>query len=176
MSDLNISEAFNNVLKKTKLFEKIDTIGFNFKFFLIFTSIISLTTLNIQYSNINKINNINNELNEKFNIIVRKLEDNKNCIKNIETKIDNFNLILEEHKQILLDIRNLPLLNLNKLQTSSSTSSILSLDSPFKNEVDYQSHNNNNNNNNDDELLNECYDSIPLNNVKKINGIKGWLF
>lgn len=199
MTDLNISEkvteALNNVIKKTKLFEKLDTIQFHVSYFVIFSTIIGATSLSIQYFNTNKINKHNKELSEKYDLIINKLENNNNYIKDVELKINDIKLLLEEQQKILINIYNLPLLSINNLKTISSTSSIFSLESHVsstKNESQYfnneetndQKANNketdyniiDNNNNNDDELLNDCYDNLPLNNIKKTTGLKGWLF
>lgn len=133
MTDLNISEkvteALNNVIKKTKLFEKLDTIQFHVSYFVIFSTIIGATSLSIQYFNTNKINKHNKELSEKYDLIINKLENNNNYIKDVELKINDIKLLLEEQQKILINIYNLPLLSINNLKTISSTSSIFSLES-----------------------------------------------
>jgi len=84
------------------------------------------------------------------NIILQEVKNKTADIENImEKKIEELNEKLDK----LLHINNL-----NK-NTSFTTNYVELLE-------------NTNTNNSDDELLNECYDNIPCNNVKKVTGIK----
>jgi len=84
------------------------------------------------------------------NIILQEVKNKTADIENImENKIEELNEKLDK----LLHINNL-----NK-NTSFTTNYVELLE-------------NTNTNNSDDELLNECYDNIPCNNVKKVTGIK----
>ena len=127
-----------------------------------------------------------------------------NYIKNSKIKMLYNNIIVLHHKIDDLDIKftkllksqqytlNEILLNIERKNVISKSTSISSLfldsskntinnndlstlvakteknedekNEDEKNEKDYY------------EILNECYDNIPLNNLKKTTGLKGWLF
>lgn len=199
MSDSNLSEKISdsiaNIFKKTKVFEKIDKMQFYIgSFVLISTIYFSGSILNNYLISKKQIDNNNN--------ILYGIEDIKNnCVKtinhdiillndkiiNLESKLTN---LLEFQNMIFNDIHNLPLFNVVKRDMVSTSTSISSftIESPEKNNeskvLDDGWHLSEKEdtviknilNNNDDELSNDCYDSIPLSNVKKITGIKGWLF
>lgn len=146
MSEINITEAFVQVFKKTKVFEKLDKIQFYMGSFLLFTTVICMTSIAIQYSNTTAIyENTRIINNNKRDIIdkINNLEDEiMKMMESRETKEDNI------------------LINKHQHQEKEDT------DKPEDKDA----------NNGDDELINECYDSIPLNNNKKITGIKKWFY
>lgn len=173
MSDSNltnkISETITGVFKKTKIFEKMEKIQFLVGTFVVVTSIIGITSIYMNYLNSSKICQISENQENISNIIeikdiaqIKKLE---NIINQLDLKI---HILLENQNNMINDIKNLPVYNIQKIQgihVSTSTSSF----SPDKcltikkiNDVD------------DNELLDECYDSIPLNKIKT-TGLT-WLF
>ena len=194
-----ISETITNVFKKTKVFEKIEKMEFLVGTFVIISSIIGLTNVYFNYSNLNKVNKITKIFLDKEENICKTIDINHSVsIKFFENKIneleEKLSLILENQHKLLIEmneIKNLPILTIGKADTLSKSTSVSSLlfESP-DNDNDNDNDNNNNNNNNFyfqqnnleqdnnellDELMDECYDSIPLSNIKKNTGLT-WLF
>ena len=89
---------------------------------------------------------------------------------------------LENQIFTLNEIKNLPLLTIgriDKLSRNTSFSSILDspqqkIESIHSDEQWNNSSEQKNKKEEDIDLLNECYDVLPLNNVKKHIGIKSW--
>jgi len=195
MTDTNLTEkmslSLTKVIKKTNFFEKFEKMRFYTYSFIVFSSIIGISGLLIHYYNTNAmIENFNT-----FNKIKTEIDvKNDNYNKKIEDKITELeNKILASLEKQTAIIINLPLLNIEKkdiMSRSTSMSSFISDMTPKKNdsmvsdegwhlsEKDESTDNVNYVNDviNDDEIMNECYDSIPLNNFKKVTGLKGWLF
>lgn len=192
MSESNLTEkitdTLNNIFKKSKIFEKLDKIQFYIGTFIFFSSMIGITSITINYINMNKI--IQNEKTIKKNMsnIEEKIDNLKinEKINKLNLKIDDMEnkiiFLLDKQKESLDEIKNLPLLNILKkdsISRSTSISSILDDLSPKKKFDETEVFNSNiieNENNKDDELIDDCYDIIPLNNSKKVTGFKSWLF
>jgi hypothetical protein len=198
-----LSETLTNVLKKSGLSDKLDKIGLSLVFpvvGIILFGIYGFQILseentknrneNIILNSINKdyINQLNSKierLNEKISIL------EKNLIEKIDKQQTTLNIISE-----------LPLLNIGKekpISKSSSNASIF-IEETSNNSItnigdeiinDNQNSLQENNQDligstedlleqkiveivDDDELINECYDSLPLNGVKKFTGIKSF--
>ena len=172
-----ISESITNVFKKTEVFEKIEKVEFFINSFIIVSSIFGLTSIYINYCNLNKIKNLEEKIRETKDILKHSIEINlkQNLLshENTITKLlenQNLNiLLLQEEKQLEFSKKEL-------ISTSTSTSSLLPLkiiipheNDDLKNNIIKQEEIE------DNELINECYDSIPLNNLKKNTGLS-WLF
>lgn len=177
MSDKNLTDALNNIMKKTKFFEKLDKIQFYVGSFVLFSSIIGIAGIFIQYSNINNNKKIIDKIELKYN---ENLHHLNNKISDLEYKL----VYLMDNQQNYLDkIKHSPLIIIGKQENISTSSSISSLIDLSKKNINEQNEENKQKCKieqkdiiEDDELINECYDIIPLNNNKKITGIKRWLF
>ena len=190
MSDSNanltekISETLTNVFKKTKLFEKIDKIEIYISSFFIVSSIISLTSIYMNYYNIdrikwlaNKIEGSENKL--KYNIeinrqqnllyynkLIKNVKNNTELLNNTQDKIiqkiDEFEFLLQNSKKELIS-ESTSMSDFTSIKSVKLVKSVDSIDGWRENiiqEDDVKEME-------DNELLNECYDSIPLNNIKK---------
>ena len=181
-----VSEAITNAFKKTKVFEKTDKILICFWTFIISSSIVGLSNIYINYCNSKRLKNLE-----------EKIESSENVLKNIEINRKKnamcYNKIIEQLKynisvstdmqqilnEKLLEIKEL--LQNPKKELIMSTNTSVTTFSPIKsvNSMDDLKHNVIEQEEpvfyEDDELMNECYDSIPLNNVKKNTGLT-WLF
>lgn len=188
MSDSNltnkISETITGVFKKTKIFEKMEKMQFLVGTFVMITSIIGITSIYMNYSNSNKIYQISYLISENqetisnlnnVECIIKKLE---NKIVQLEFKID---ILLGNQKNIMNDIKNLPIYKIQKIHginVSTSTSAFSPIKTNCNMNIFYENKeilvNEKINDVDDNELLDECYDSIPLNNIKT-TGLS-WLF
>lgn len=185
-----ISESITSVFKKSEVFEKWEKTQIYVTSFLFISSIVSLTSIYLNYINAKDLYNIRlgmaeNETTLESIIRVNHIHSlNEHCkLKSeISTLGKQFSEIIENQKIIinhLEEIKNRYDVNsVIQTDTKSSNTSINSF-SPNKvpslviectldisednKEQDY------------DELLNECYDSIPLNNIKKNTNLS-WLF
>jgi len=188
MSDNNltekISETITNAFKKTKVFEKIGKIEIYIGSFIAVSTIISLTSFYMHYSNMSKIKRLEDKIEGSKNVLKHNIEINRQqnalCHHKVIKQIKEGTIILidTENKIIekIMDIK-LFLQNPKKELVSESTSmlslpqfkSICSIDG-WKDNVIHQE---DVKDMEDDELLNECYDTIPLNNLKK--NTNSWL-
>jgi len=152
MSEINIPEAFLHVLKKTKVFEKLDKIQFYLGSFVIFTTVVCMTSVAIQYSNTTAIYENKQIINNNKREIIAK-------INNLENKIMKI-IEIQDHKYKHEQDDT----STNKNQKKEDTNKPDDKDECEEND--------------DDELINECYDSIPLNNNKKVTGmaINKWFY
>jgi hypothetical protein len=186
MSESNLAEKITdtigvriaNLIDEIKMFEKIaivtTNIGVYVGAFALFTSVIGITNIALHYSNIKSNNKNNKLLNDKIPEII---EINRSiCVRLIEMRLDELQnklyIILENQKFCLNEIKKLQIKN-NSLSRSTSISGFpCILDNEFQklnyvlDEKECRG---------DDELLNECYDSLPLSNFKK-NTKLTWLF
>jgi hypothetical protein len=151
-----MSEKITNLINETKLFEKIADvtifIGFYIGAFTLFTSVIGVTNIALNYSNINSNNKITDLLNKnstKMINIFQLVKDNSFKLEQLENKI---NLFLEFQK-------NNALLKSTSISSLSEISEELSTNLLYKQESYYENSNNDNDEDNhednDYELLNE---------------------
>jgi hypothetical protein len=165
----NISETITNVFKKTELFKKIEKIEFYVGSFVIVSSIIGITSIYMNYCNFNKIENLKEQIKGNENVLKYNIEINRKqnqviynkLIEQLKSEIENTSRLIDKIKVLKPEM----------ISASTSVSSF----APLK---VITSHSNNHiiqEDIEDDELINECYDSIPLNNVKKTTGLS-WLF
>jgi hypothetical protein len=196
MSDLNpnltqkISETITNAFKKTKIFEKIGKIEKYVVSFIIVSSIFTLTGIYMNYSNTDKIKKLEEKIEGSENVLKHDIEINR-----IQNSICNHTIVkyLKDLKTISLDTQEQVIQNIMEIKmllqnskkevisrgtSMSSLSQVKSIDSidGWKDNMNDCEHINDLENINelenindleDNELLNECYDSIPLNNLKK---------
>ena len=192
-----LSETVTNVLKKSGISDKLDKFSLYLVVPVVGVIICGicgfqiLSEQNTKYRNENMVlNSINrdliNNLSKKFNNLNEKISD-------LEKKLTEK---LDRQETTLITISELPLLNIGKEKPISSCSSRISIlmeESPGKPGVyiaetnpindDEKNEEKNEVKNNDwidtyddDEVTNECYDSLPLNGVKKITGIKSFFW
>jgi len=196
MSDPNLtdkmSETITNVIKKTSLFEKIKNIEFYFGSFVIISSIVGITSLVMHYSNINQIKKNQEEIDILKKSIITNAKDILIGIEHLDEKLSKLDKVivisLENQLNCLNEIKNLPLLNIGKIDKLSRSTSISSIflestlpplqkSPPIILDDDWHiSEQEEKNKYDENELNNDCYDSIPLSNIKKITGKKSWLF
>lgn len=186
MSDLNltekITEAINNVLKKTKIFEKTDKLSFYIKTFVVVSSIIGITNIFINYTNNNNVNNLVKVMSNNKNDLIDIIENNNSQrINLLENKIagleDRLCVVLENQKLILSEIKKISVINVCKKECISASTSISSFmvdqlplyqNNTCKQEKEDRAEKDKEEGNEEEnELENECYDNIPLSNVKK---------
>lgn len=183
MSDSNltdkISETITNVFKKTEVFEKMEKIQFYFSSFFIISSIIGLTSIYINYCNLDKIKQLEEQIKGSENVLKYNIEINQKQNRIIYNKFIELLKNEAENTSKLID-------EINDLQNSrpevvSATTSMSSF-SPLKIILPEKKDDWNNDiieqeikEIQDNELLNECYDSIPMNNIKKQTALS-WLF
>jgi hypothetical protein len=147
ISTEKISDYINVLLKKQKIFQKIDTIKYYSWYFILFSSFIGITGIYIGYSNYKHIKKISNNTEKNLDEIKNSISDIRNALDEIKkpSKMDNYGVITN---------------------SSSPVSSTLS-DSDY---TPFKSINSNliknDESNEDTELLDECYDNIPLNDFK----------
>lgn len=165
-------EVFDSVIKKTNIFDKILELkklnnGFIFfstitSTFLLLNSLYINYILNIEYCNLkskieeidiihNKINDII-EINKSMMILVK---ENQNLIQSNLNKVHLYS--------INSTLSSGSLYYNNSFNSGESINQISNEEIEKTEEV--------NNKNDDDELLSECYDNIPCNNIKKVTGI-----
>jgi len=188
MSDNNlsekISETITNVFKKTKIFEKIGKIEIYVGSFIIISSIISFTNMYMNYFTVNRIKRLEDKIEASKNILKHNIEINRQLHSSYHHKLirhfKNQKLFLDHSEEKItekiLEIKSF-LENSKKEVISVSTSisslrpvkSIDSIDGWKDNIIQQEEVKEME----DNELLNECYDTIPLNNLKKNTG--SWL-
>jgi len=182
MSDSNltekISETITNAFKKTNVFEKIGKIEIYIGSFIIVSSIISLTSIYLNYSATNKIQRLEEKIEGSKNVLKHNIETNRYLNMSYHSKLikqfrNQSNVLSDTQEKItekILEIKSL--IPDSKKEVVSVSTSVSSL-SPIKSidsidgwkeniiqEDDIKAIE-------DDELLNECYDTMPLNNLKK---------
>jgi len=184
MSDSNltdkISETITNVFKKTEIFKKIGKIEIYVSSFVIISSIIGLTSIYINYCNLDKIKNLEEQIKGSENVLKYNIEINRKQNRIIYSKFIELLKNEAENTSKLID-------EINELHNSTpevvSAATSMSSFSPLKiilpdekddwnNHIIYQQ---DIKEIQDNELLNECYDSIPMNNIKKHTALS-WIF
>jgi hypothetical protein len=179
-----ISETITNAFKKTKVFEKIGRIEIYVGSFIVVSSIISLTSIYMHYSNMDKIKRLEEKIEASKNVLKHNIEMNRHindlCYRKIVKHIkEGIDVSMDTQQKMIEKIMDVKLLlkNSKRELVSESTSmtdfnSVKSIDSidGWKDNIIKQE---DVKEMEDDELLNECYDSIPLNNLKK--NTNSWL-
>jgi len=190
MSDSNLieklSETITNTLKKTEVFEKIGKIEFYIGSFVILSSIIGLTNIYMNYHTTNKIKQLEEKLEGSENVLKYNIEINRKqlaiCYNKIIEQLKNeTSASIDTQQKITEKLMEIKVLMQNSKKDVISASTSVTSFSPIKsvNSMDDWKHNIIEQEEfkkcEDDELINECYDSIPLNNLKKNTGLS-WLF
>jgi hypothetical protein len=188
-----ISETITNTFKKTEIFEKFSNYKFYINSFLIITSIIGTLSIYMNMMNRLDIININEDIKanaeENKNILKYHIEinDKRNLIEYCSLKSDiltlnkQFVLLLENQEKIINQLCEIKLINNseeNRLSINISKFDSCSINkfSPIKMPLILDQNNSDNIKEDEyDELLNECYDTMPLNNLKKNTGLS-WFF
>jgi|688.fasta_scaffold336184_3 hypothetical protein len=198
MSEINltdrISETITNAFKKTEIFGKFQLYVNSF---LIITSIIGVTNIYMNTLTNFDIHNIKEEIQGNENVLKYHIEINRkrNLIEHCNLKSEililnkQLSLLLENQEKIINQLEEMKLIkiseqnklsiNISKIDCISASTSMTTF-SPIKipSVLDESIVSNVTDDNKDkeyDELLNECYDAIPLNNLKKTTGLS-WLF
>ena len=189
-----ISDAISDVFKKTKVFEKIQNFEFYVGSFVFISSIIGISGIAINYYNnqvidekLSKLNRLLENNSRETNKTLAKYYDLSDKHHNEILKIaynngdkimeirNEYIMLFDRQQNIIREILNLPLLNKDCISRELSNLSQLIEDNPEKkseiivqetNEISVE----------EDELVDECYDSIPLSNAKKVTGIKSLIW
>jgi hypothetical protein len=186
MSDTKIGIMISN------MFQKVDRMEFYVGSSFAILSIVGITSIYIQYLQFSKIKKIEEQL---YNIELLKQKDKQynnilhsKLINQLKNEFSNFAKVhftnmIDVNQRLIEKASELVYISSNCKKDTLSSSTSMSTFSPIKvfeesnvieQEVFYES-NDFKYDNEDDELLNECYDSIPLNNLKKNTGLS-WLF
>lgn len=184
MSDSNltdkISETITNVFKKTKIFEKMEKIQFYIGSFVIISSIISATSIYINYCNLDKIKRLEEKIQGSEKVLKYNIEINRKQFQIVYNKlIDELKHEVEISSKLIDRIKEMQYFKPEMISASTSLRSF----SPLKIIIPPENDDWNNHiimqedikQMEDNELLNECYDSIPMNNIKK-NTALSWIF
>lgn len=183
MSELELSEKITHsigvkiatLIDETKMNEKIAdvtvNIGICISAFALFASVVGVTNIALHYSNINSNNKNNKLLNESISRLSENIEINHFIYdKRVSELEEKFNKLLEfqqESQQNCLNeikkIQSEKKITISKSTSISDLSFISDEEKKVKDEEKQEE---------DDELINECYDSLPLNNLKKTYNIK----
>jgi len=190
MSEISLTEKLSESIvatfKKTEVFEKLRNFEFYLTSFFTISSIVGLTCACFNYINYTK-HQYNTELIKENENMIKLIIDNnrkRNLIEHCKLKSEILILgnqlseIYENQKIIINKLDELKLLkNIDDVKSVTHTENMSF--SPIKvpslvieckldiNEDDYDE--------DYDELSHECYDSIPLNNIKKNTNLS-WLF
>jgi hypothetical protein len=170
-----ISETITNAFKRTKVFEKIGKIEIYIGSFIVVSSIVSLTNIYMHYCNMDRIKKLEEQIEGCKNVLKHNIEINRQenalrdhkIVKHIK---DATTLSVDGQQKITEKIIDLKLLLQNSKKYLVSESTSMYGFSPFKSidSIDgWKEYIVKQEDIEDDELLNECYDSIPLNNLKK---------
>lgn len=189
----NTSKIVSNTLNTTEVFEKLLTIEFYTGSFVLVSSFMGLMSMYMFFSNNNYMARIRNDIEESEDVVKYNIEINRNShtiqYDNIKTDLVILNkqlseLIENQQKMVIHFEEILIQMEENKIKRAEdymmynriSTSTSMSTFSPIKitntNFEDVRGHDHDHDY---DELINECYDAIPLNNLKKNTGLS-WIF
>jgi len=166
MSESNLSEIVLKAFKKTQLFEKLIKIEFYSGTFMILSSLMGLSCVYIHFFNGKSLHQIQRQIEISENAVIYNMDVQ---IAKIDSKLSK---ILENQQFIIHQLDEMKSMKKTEDLMICTTGTSMSSFSPIKiptniyddiRENDY------------DELMNECYDTIPLNNVKKNTGLS-WLF
>lgn len=190
MSDLNLTNKISDTI--TNIFKKIENTKFYIGSFTIVSSIIGLTGIYINYCNLYKIKTLEKQIKYSENVLKYNIEINRkqyqmiynNLIEQLKNELQLSRKFLEQilefqysKPEILLSSITTPFSPI-KFILPSEKNSLSNPISDTNNSNNNNNINNSNNNSNDDdydELENECYDSIPMSNLKKNTGLN-WFF
>lgn len=200
-----LPETIANFLKRSKVIEKIDKMKFYITSFVILSSFLGITNFFINYSNSqritllekqkeNIIETIENHNNECVNRVINRIDELEKTLLDNQKKI---HIILFERQDKLFEqqekiLNNIDLLSQKKkieiinVSTSTSFETLNTIDklNPVEKLTPVDKLNKSpdpilkskeNKDEEDNELINECYDYIPLNNIKKTTGLN-WIF
>ena len=165
-----INEVIDSVIKKNNIFDKIlefKKLNSGFIFFSTITStFLILNSLYINYKLNIKYCNLKNKI-EEIDIMHNKINDI------IEINKSIIILVKENQNLIQNNLNNLNNVNLYSINSTLSSGSLYYNNSFNSNETINETINQTSNEdiNDDDELISECYDNIPCNNIKKVTGI-----
>lgn len=164
----NLSEMVSKALKKTEVFEKILKIEFYVGSFVFISSIMGLSCIYMNFSS-NFTSSFKKQIEENDNKVKSDFFIlNTNLAQLVENQ-QNITVQLEELKVYICELKSMnksP--DYNRISTSTSMSSFSPIkitNTIFEDAGDHDY----------DELMNECYDTIPLNNLKKNTGLS-WIF
>jgi hypothetical protein len=178
MTEINLSEVFINAIKKGRVFEKTEKykkVFFRFIFFtsvvnacLLATNIYNLYTMRNVKKSIKKLQNIESKIEELHKNILHlyKLSDDK--LNNINKHLIDFCSCKNSTTNLICVIDNVDEINNSNNETNIETNVETNIETNIDN-VSCLDKNNDDNVNNKffDELMDECYDNIPCNNIKK---------
>jgi methyl-accepting chemotaxis protein len=112
-----ITEYINILFKKENIFQKIDKIKSYTLYFILFSSVIGISTIFMNYSNFKDNEKSLDEINTSLDEINTSLDE-------ITTSLDEINTSLDEIKNSLYEIKNT-----STIKSNSSISTISSIDS-----------------------------------------------
>ncbi len=179
----NLSEIVTKALKKTEIFEKILKIEFYVGSFVLISSVMGLTSIYMNFSNRNNIYTIKQDIDGSERVLKCNIETNRrlNSLRydNLKSEFlilnNKISELIEHQQNIINQLEEIKSINkseehiiCNRISTSTSMSSFTPIkitNTIFEDVRDHEY----------DELLNECYDTIPLNNLKKNTGLS-WIF
>ncbi len=187
MSDTKIGTMISN------MFQKVDRMKFYIGSSFAILSIVSITSIYMQYLQFSKIKKIEEQL---YNIELLKQTDKQynnilhsKLINQMKNEFSHFAKVhftnmIDVNQRLIEKVSELVYISSNCKRDKLSSTASVSTFSPIKifeesnvieQDVFDESKDCTYDDNEDDELLHECYDSIPLNNVKKNTGLS-WLF
>ena len=200
MTENKLIDNIINALKKTQAFSKFDKSLFYISSLLLFSSIVGASTLYINYSTLYERYDIIDKIEENETELKSEIDNLKSEIDNLKSEIiiigKYFSQIIENQEEIINQLEEITISNLNKKPQSNNVSASTTIDDEDEiakyvehdkveenkleeNKLEENKVEENkleeNKDNEYDELLNECYDVIPLNNLKKNTGLY-WLF
>ena len=163
-----ISEAFTTVIKKANIFEKISELKNSVRGLIFFSGLATSVIFINVFSNLRcKIQDIETMNNMYF----QKINENQNNFENTIDKLNNkMDDLIEVNKALMNELSS-------KIDRNETNEKETNINEPNINENIRNKTNKTNKTINtlsgddDDELLNECYDNIPCNNIKKATGI-----
>lgn len=92
ISTEKISDYINVLLKKQKIFQKIDTIKYYSWYFILFSSFIGITGIYIGYSNYKHIKKISNNTEKKMDEIKNSISDIRNALDEMKKCVETSQL------------------------------------------------------------------------------------
>ena len=164
MTEINITEVLINAIKKGRIFEKTEKYKKAFYSFIFFTSVANAFLLATNLYNLYTMMSLKKSM-KKLKNIESKIEDlHKNLLhlyKLTDDKVNNIN-------KSLIDLHCYKKSIANLICYVDNSSEINDTNDETKKELNnYINNNEIIDNNTIDELMDECYDNIPCNNIKK---------